>query len=444
MLYDLGLAWRNLRHRPIETLIPIWVISFAIGLSVAVIALAQGAEDGIVQASDPFGVMVVGAAGSGQQLVLSSILLQGNPIGNIPYQVYEDLEDDPRTQLTVPLAFGDNIGGFRIIGTNHHFFELKTHASAPPAFQLHAGDFFDDPHQHTHHSDDADDHEAEDDHDDHDSHTYEAVLGWKAYQQLGLQLGDQFVGTHGVGVGIAENVHHDHPFTVVGILKPSDTAYDSAVYTTVEAVWEAHDHAETDATQSPYSIAALESNEPAADKITAVLVLPSGFIEQNQIAQEFYITPTMQAAFPGKELGDLLHLMRQGQAVLNVIGYLVLGIAGLTLFLSMYSAINARRQAIAIMRGLGSQSLSVVRMILFETLILSIVGSLLGCVLGYGGAALIAQAITAQSTIPIPITFMPQLEVMLWTLALGVGFFAGIIPAIMAYSVNVVENLFPS
>jgi putative ABC transport system permease protein len=446
MIYDLGLAWRNIRHRPIETIIPTFVVSFAIALSVAVIALAQGAEDGIVQASDPFGVLVIGAAGSGQELVLSSILLQGNPIGNIPYDVYDELHHDDRVRLAVPLAFGDNVGGSRIIGTNHHFFELKPNPSAPPAFQLHDGRLFDDPHHHdhAHHDDDHDDDHSETDHhsDEHDhDHPQEAVLGWRAYQRLGLNIGDRFVGTHGVGHGIAENTHHEHPYTVVGILKPSGTAYDNAVYVSVESVWDAHAHEE--APISPYSIAQQEEDR-IHNQVTAILILPTGFIEQNQIAQEFYLNPTLQAAFPGQELGNIIHLLNQGQDVLNVIGYLVLAIAGLTLFLSMYSAINARRSSIAVMRGLGSQRGTVVRMIVFETLLISILGSIIGRVLGYGIASLIGQTITTQATIPIPISFMPELEVLLWGLALGVGLLAGIIPAWMAYRVNVIENLFPS
>lgn len=446
MIYDLGLAWLNIRHRPIETLIPIFVVSLAIALSVAVIALAQGAEDGIVQASDPFGVLVVGAAGSGQELVLSSILLQGNPIGNIPYQVYDDLHQDERVRLSVPLAFGDNVGGSRIIGTNHHFFELKTNQSAPPAFQLDEGRLFDDPHHDHHHNEHETDHEHDeqtdsDHHHDEHEHINEAVLGWRAYQRLGLRIGDRFIGTHGVGQGIAENAHHDHPYEVVGILKPSGTAYDNAVYVSIEAVWDAHAHEEEPL--SPYSISQ-EATEQIHNQVTSILVLPTGFIEQNQLAQEFYLNPTLQVAFPGQELGNIIHLLNQGQDVLNTIGYLVLGIAGMTLFLSMYSAINARRSAIAIMRGLGSQQMTIIRMILFETLMISVLGSIIGRILGYGIASFIAQNITAQATIPIPISFIPELEMILWGLALGIGLLSGVVPAFMAYRVNVIENLFPS
>ncbi|MEL6408736.1 MAG: FtsX-like permease family protein, partial [Chloroflexota bacterium] len=129
---------------------------------------------------------------------------------------------------------------------------------------------------------------------------------------------------------------------------------------------------------------------------------------------------------------------------LEIVGYLVLGIAGLTLFLSMYSAVLSRQQSIAIMRGLGNNRASIFRMIIFETLIVSIVGVLLGRVIGYSLALIIASIYSAQSAIPIPIRFLPELELVLWVLSIGVGILAGLIPAWLAYRVDVVKHLFPS
>lgn len=449
MMYDLQVAWRSLRQRPIETAVPVLVVSLAIALSVAVFVLSDGAEEGIVRASDPFGVLVIGSAGSGQELVLSSVLLQGNPIGNIPYDVYETLEnDDARVRLAVPLAFGDSVGGARIIGTNRNFFELRASQSAPPAFQLAEGRFF-EPFEAVpgDRAEAVGEHQADGEHAAGSVSVAEVVIGSQAAVETGLQIGDRFLGTHGVGVGIAENVHSNLEYEVVGILEYSGTAYDAAVYTPLEAVWYVHHQGPTgDALPTVGQTALMQeqSAAPTTDQVTAVLVLPTGFIEQNQLAQEFYTDPTLQAAFPGEQLGNLINLLNQGQRVLEVVGYVVLAIAGLTLFLSMYSSVLARQQSIAIMRGIGTSRLSVSRIIVFETLIVSIVGALLGRVFGYLLAAIIAQIYSAQSAIPIPVRFLTELEVILWTLSIGVGVLAGLIPALMAYRVNVVERLFPA
>lgn len=436
MNYDLRIALRNLRNRPIETLVTVVIVALAIALSVSVIVLSDGAEEGIVQASDPFGVIVIGSAGSGQDLVLSSILLQGNPIGNIPYEVYENLaNDDARVQLAVPLAFGDNYAGARIIGTNHNFFELRTRQTEPPAFQIADGRLF-EPFAGDHSNRNADDPVA----------VAEVVLGARTASETGLQIGDRFFGTHGVGVGIAENRHDNLAYVVVGILKSSGTAYDTAVYTDIRSVWYVHEDPE-DANIPSFGQTALVQEQvdaPISDQVTSVLILPTGFIEQNQIAQQFYADPTLQAAFPGEQLGNLISLLNQGQDVLEGVGYLVLIIASLTLFLSMYSSVLARRQSIAIMRGIGISRLSVSRVIVFETLMVSLGGALLGRILGYGFALIAAQIYSAQSAIPVPIRFLTDLELFLWGLSIGVGILSGLIPALMAYRVSVVEQLFPS
>ncbi|MEO1290660.1 MAG: FtsX-like permease family protein, partial [Chloroflexota bacterium] len=249
--------------------------------------------------------------------------------------------------------------------------------------------------------------------------------------------------------GIAENQHTER-YTIVGILGRSNTAYDTAVYTQLESMWDAHEHEDDnqDDDETPFTIGRIELQEVGGaaerEEVTAVLVLPTGFSEQIQIAQQFYLAPTLQAAFPGQELSELIGILNQGQQALNLIGYLVLGIAGLTIFLSMYSAILARRQALAIMRSLGSTRLSIFRMTIFETLLISLIGAVLGRILGYGLAMAFAYVFSIQNAIPMPVRFLWDLEAVLWVLSIGVGLLAGLIPAWMAYRVNVVDNLFPS
>lgn len=414
MSYDLALAWRDLRAHPVQSLIPLLVMALAIGLSITVLALSDGAKRGIAQASDPFGVLVVGPKGDGQQLVLNTILLQGLPLGTIPAQLGDDLAADARARLVVPLAKGDNVGGAPIIGTNANFFELRTAVNAPPAFQLASGALF------------ADD--------------FEVVLGSRAAADLGLSVGDHFHASHGVGAGLEEDVH-EQTFTVVGVLQPSGTAYDGAAYTTVETVWHVHEHEEA---EHAGAAAAAAAEAEISGRLTAILVQPVGFAEANQLWQQFYTDTTAQAVFPGQELGSLFDLLNQGVQILTVVGYLVLVIAALTVFLSMYNGTISRERDIAIMRSLGGSRADVFRVILFQTLALTIMGALLGRVLGYGTAAVIGAIFTQRSAIPLPIAYLLGLEPLLWLLPVGVGAAAGLIPAALAYRVDVVEKLAPT
>jgi putative ABC transport system permease protein len=411
MMYDLALSWRNLRARPIQSVIPVIVVALAIALSITVLALGDGAREGIIEASDPFGVLVVGPKGDGQQLVLNTILLQGLPLGTIPYDIYETLADDPRVRLAVPLAKGDNVAGAPVIGTNAAFFELRTAIDAPPAFRLADGEIFDE--------------------------DFEAVLGSRAADALNLGLGGTFRVGHGFEQGLEDDIHAN-VYTVVGILESSGTPYDTAVYTTVETVWRVH--APMAGETNPFAV----DTGGAADRLTSILVQPVGFAEQNQLWQEFYAGTEAQAAFPGQELGALFDLLRQAEQILGVVGYLVFGIAALTVFLSIYGATLSREREIAIVRSLGGSRLHVFRIVIFEALIITLAGSILGRAIGYGAAAGIASVYSAQSSIPIPIRYLGELEAVLWLLPVGVAIAAGLIPAALAYSVDVVEKLTPA
>lgn len=456
MIYDFFLTWRNLISKPVQAIVPTIIVALGIALSIAVLALGVGVRQGIVDASDPFGVLVVGPNGDGQQLVLNSILLQGNPLGTIPYDVYENLESDPRVRFAVPMAKGDNVEGFGVIGVNQNFFELRRDQVSGPAFQLAEGETFSEP--------------------------FDAVLGSEVAEQLGYGLGDTFRAAHGTGPTLERDIH-DESYTVVGILAQSNTPYDSAIFTPLESIWLAHsedhtegedhadedegdDHADetsavaedTEGTPSfedeiipldemPNRLEGLEAEDQSIggdNRLTSVLVSPVGFVEQNQIWQDFYINTQAQAVFPGQQLGRLFDLLLQAEQVLTVIGYLVMIIAGMTLFLSIYSVTRNQQHEIAIMRSVGSSRMTIFRMVMFEALLLTLIGAVLGRLIGYGVAGGIASVISQQSGIPIGIQFLTDLEPTLWVITIVVGVVAGLVPAMLAYRVDVVENLFAS
>jgi len=458
-MYELKISWRNLLNRPVQTLVTIIVIALALALAVTVTHLNDALQRGIIRASDPFGVLVVGAKGSSQQLVLSTLLLQGVPVGNIDGHIYAELNADPRVTLAVPIAMGDNVGGARIIGTDRRFFELRATQQAAPAFQLAAGRLFET--------------------------DFEAVLGSRAAATLGLHLGERFQPQHGVEHGL-EGDNHADIHTVVGILQPSSTPFDNAAFTTVDSVILMHtEHAPAQlaaaegaaiSTESGAHAEAAETDEHAAEqndadqahatedehsasgeqgadhdhehvasgRVTAVLVQPTGFIEANELWRDFYTGTEAQAVFPGRELGSLFDLLNQGQEILIVVGYLAAMMAALTLFLAIYSATESRQHLLAILRGVGASRRTVVLVVVIETILMALLGAVFGRALGYGAAILIATEIMRRSAIPISITYLGNLELVLWLAPLLLGGLAGLLPAWQAYRVNVIEKLFPS
>jgi putative ABC transport system permease protein len=414
MRYDLKIAWRDLSTRRVTTLVAIAVISVAIALSVAVTHLNDALQRGIVRASDPFGMLVVGAKGSAQQLVMSTLLLESIPVGNIPHTIHDALLEDERVSLAVPIAMGDNYGGSRIIGTDERFFELSPGVGEPPSFQLEEGRLF----------------EAD----------LEAVVGSRAAREQGLAVGDSFSPAHGVEAGLEEDVHEEAEHIVVGILRPSNTAFDDAILTSVSSVNAVHGaHAQDEDDHAAGEVH--EDEEGLA--VTAILVRPTGFAEANLLWQDYYSGNEAQAVFPGAELGGIFDLLDQAQELLLGVGWLAAFMAALTLFLAVFSAGAARERLLAIMRALGASRFSVSRVVLLESVLIALVGAIVGRVLGYVVAFALAGQIAGDSAVPVSIAYLPSLEVWLWLLPLAVGLIAGAIPAWQAYRSNVLERLYP-
>ncbi|MBB4168826.1 hypothetical protein FHX09_002672 [Rhizobium sp. BK538] len=71
---------------------------------------------GSARAADRFD-LVIGAAGSENQLVLSCVFLQASPLPLMDGQVLTALSADPRVAWAAPIGFGDSFRGYPIVGT---------------------------------------------------------------------------------------------------------------------------------------------------------------------------------------------------------------------------------------------------------------------------------------------------------------------------------------
>ncbi|RSK28706.1 FtsX-like permease family protein [Bacillus sp. HMF5848] len=201
----------SLKGRALSTVFTIIAIALAVTLTFTVILVSTGIEEGVKKQAGAFD-LVVGAEGSPTQLVLNSILFLDTPIANIPYSSYEELQKDERVLKVVPLALGDYFYGQPIVGTTTDYF-LPFREGLPERFTLQQGEWF--------------------------SKVGDAVLGSYVASAASMKIGDTFFGNH----GIADDTHESLEYRVVGILEPTGTADDKAVFTKVDSVWAVHGHA---------------------------------------------------------------------------------------------------------------------------------------------------------------------------------------------------------
>ncbi|MEM7659543.1 MAG: ABC transporter permease, partial [Bacteroidota bacterium] len=184
------LSWKNLIAKPLSAGMSLLLLALGVSIISLLLLLNERLESNFLRNLQGID-MVVGAKGSPLQLILASVYHIDNPTGNIPLSEAESLMKHPLVKKAIPLAYGDNYQGYRILGTDTSYL---SHYEV----QLSEGRVWDEP--------------------------FEVVIGGKVAERMGLEVGSEFFSAH--GLTDANDVHDSHPFTVVGILESNGTVAD--------------------------------------------------------------------------------------------------------------------------------------------------------------------------------------------------------------------------
>ena len=327
--------------------------------------------------------MVIGAKGSPLQLVLSSVLHIDNPTGNIFLKDALKISKNPMVKEVIPVSYGDNYKGYRILGT------YDTYLTQYGA-KVREGKLFEK--------------------------SFDVVLGSYAAQKLNLQLGSTLVSAHGLADNPLET-HDEKPFTVVGILEPTGSVIDHLIITNLESIWEVHEHGDEEEHAEEYEGHTgnheEHDNEHAEEhddhkehdeehneyegehdhheqhederEITSLLVKFRNPLATLQLSRYINEQTSMQAALPKFEIERLMEFLGIGFQAINSIALIILIVAGLSIFINLIKTVRERKQELALLRTYGASSIQLLQLVFFEALFLSLLGFLLGWLLGRFG-----------------------------------------------------------
>ena len=394
----LSFAWRYLWSRPLGAALNLLLLS--LGLASITFLLLVGAQLSKAFDRDLAGIdVVVGAKGSPMQLILSGVLHIDVPPGNVPLKAVQELAKNPLVAQIIPISLGDNFAGYRIVGTSTAYVE---HYDA----QLAQGALWTQPMQ--------------------------AVLGATVAKRMGLQVGQTFVGSHGLGAG--GHTHGDNGYTVVGILAPSGSVLDRLILTDTASVWKVHE-----------DYTALDDDDRKVmeeeREITMALVKYKTPMAALSFPRYVNTSTDMQAAAPALEITRLLNMLGLGTDVLRAFAGVLLLTAGLSVFIALWSAVRERRTDLALLRMLGASPAKVATLLLSEALWLGLIAAVLGVLLGQGFAAALAKFLSLDNSLLIGGMVWP---VELWVvpaLALAVSLASALLPTVAAYRVSVLRLL---
>jgi len=423
------LAWKNIWFKPLNTILSILLLTASVAIITVLILVEKQFEEKYQSNLD--GVdLVLGAQGSPLQLVLSSVYQVDDPTGNISYDSVKVWMQHPYVKKAIPLAYGDNYVGFKIVGTTPDYIE-KYQA------KIAEGKVFE--------------------------HNFEVVVGADVAEKLNLKLGDTFKGTHG---SAAEGEVHDHgEYSIVGIASKTGKVIDNLILSNIPTVWQMHHEegheevAENPAHGEPGHVHDEEEHVHTAEcnhdthesdmtidepnmEITSVLIEFKNkmgvFMWPNIIAQN----TKMQAALPTFQMNRLFDMFGVGLNALKYLAFGIMLISGISIFIALFNTLKERKAEFALLRVNGAKKHQLLLVVLLESILLCFVGYFSGTILGRVGIVLLSKASESDFKLGFdPMEIIWEKEGLLFGLTLLIGLLAALIPAIKAYTINISKTL---
>ena len=424
----LKLSGSYIKAKPLNTLLNILLLALGIAIITVLLLASKQVEKSLTQNSRGID-LVVGAKGSPLQIILASIFHMDYPTGNIELSEAKKLARNRLIKNTIPLSLGDSYQGYRIVGTNYDYLDL---------YQVEVADGV------------------------RWERPLEVTLGAAVAQQLGLTIGDNFASSHGF-MDDGLNVHDEQQFTVTGVLAPTRGVVDNLILTSLESVWQVHDHGtgtDTDTTHHEgehhhgeehdhehennhdHDEAITKQGLPAeGGQITSLLVQFRSPMAAVQLPRYINERTNMQAASPPFETARLFSLIGVGVDMLQGFAYVIVVIAALSIFIALYNSLKARRYDLAVMRSLGASPPLLFTHVIVEGIIITLTGCLLGLLLGHAVLYVATQLYARPGQLGIAAGQFLTEELWILVGSLVVGLIASLIPAIQAYRTNISQVL---
>ena len=535
---NIWIAYRSIRQRGFASVLTMFSMSLGVMLVVAVLSIHGVISQSFRHNSHLGFNVIVGAKGGREQLTLNTVFHLSQPVENVSYDYYlEFLDRETRdreiavsfrnfahqsqwetdellastgiaglpsaalgdellrraavardakridlgrsgkysqlTELVIPVLLGDYFGRFRVVGTTPAFFnELAADPDTNKKYEFSAGRNFQFKSE---------------------EHGYfEAVVGAAVAREMQVVVGQEISPAHGSPGGHM----HARKFTVVGVLKPTGTPNDRAVFINMEGFYLMEDHAKSVDAKKP-------SDEQAGEPEPGMYPADDAQAEmewKERIAKKFRVertanpdplpleqrevtallmrvpvdaAPGLQGAVnKGKEaqlVTPVSVITQMFEFIVNPIEWtllilcvLICVVSGVSILVSIYNSMSERRQEIAVMRALGANRGTILWIILFESTLLSLGGGFLGWLMGHASCYFASPYVEQQTGVTVgfnlfsePFAYpakmfsdanwteyvkVPWETVLVPGLVVG-AIIVGLVPAFAAYRTDVAKSL---
>lgn len=447
------IIFKNMQQRALATWLTTISVVLGVALAVAILLIRQGMQNRFQQGTLGY-EMVLGAKGSPLQLVLNTVYNLDISTGNIPWTLFEQMRADKRIKLAVPFSVGDNYKGFRVVGTTDEFFK-EFEFEPKRKFQLAQGRVFNFNEAALKEAFEGAAERAREriaiesgqevkkvEHHEEHERPFEAVLGWTAAQETGLKVNETFVAAHGLQEAAEAKVHAENPWKVVGILAPTQTANDRAIFINLDSFY----HIEGHEIRNPGDQKKVErkDNDPDPGMITSIVLKLRSPIHALTLYRQINDGQQAMAAFPAAEIRKLFDIVGNIDRVLLAQAILIVVVAGVAIAVSIYNSMSERRREIAILRALGARRRTIFSIVVLESVAICLIGGIVGVIAGHALCAGANLALQKASGFTIAAYQFQRVEWLVLAGCVILGALSGFGPAVRAYRTAVAENLAPT
>lgn len=382
------------------------LLSFAFSVNIATVIVERGVVDSGVNAAHEYD-LVIGAPGSKNDLALASVfLLDGGLLPMMSYEVYEELEHDPRVAYASPFTMADVYQGHRIIGVNEDFYRIRA-SLVPGEGRVFAAE-------------------------------YEAVVG----SDVPLKIGDTFESVH---EGAGEDEHEHQPYTVVGKSAATGTPWDKAIVTSYTSLWAIHGHHvddeeghEDETHEAGLVDIGHEEDTHEHDEypdIAAVIVKPADVASAYALRSEYQDNGgRTTSVFPGEVLSYLFGLSGDLKRLIEVLGVLLQVLVSAAVILSLLATLPSKYKWMGLLRTLGAGKGYIFLTLWLQSAFVFFLAGLIGFGVGRLAAELIASMIsTSGLTVALTWQASDLVPLVIFWLA---GLVGTLIPAAVGFRVS--------
>lgn len=450
---DFTIIRRSMRARLFSTVTTIVTVAVSVALMLVLLSMRDAGKAAFERGSGNMHLLVSRDA-SPMVAVLNGVFYANAPARSLSWGKYEQIAGSLPFEWAIPTLQGDSYRGFPVMATAPEFFTQFQIAPDTPWTFAQGRPFKDH---------------------------FQVVLGSQAAAATGVKIGDKLNLTHGVepprqlrapgteGV-TAGHVHTQYAYTVVGLLAPTGSSHDRALFTDLTSAWilHAHDKREreehdahgdhdddhdheadhdrdhhdekaltaADLTDDDKLLTGIYLRVLTRDGSDATAVLPSVF---DTLRRDISIT----VASPTDQIRRLFDIIGNIDKLFVAMAGVVMLSSAIAIMLALYNSMEQRRRQVAVLRVLGASRARIFGLVVTESAILGVLGAVTGAALALAAAHLAAWYLKRDLGLVINPTLTPDWVLVVGVATVALAALAGVVPAMMAYRTPVVRSLRP-